>query len=238
MTDAASRYDRPDGPCGANAHLGAHSLVYQLLLAVSDFVSSSRRSLRLPLRCVAVVEAPQRSVEGHSEDVGSRGCCLVLPGPLAPGSQVRVILWHDAGARVLAVEAKVVWASEGAPWRHGVAFTSAARPEAEPWFDNLLEAHTDLLHADQVPDRLRLDWRLRPAGQVDAAPLGVDEAAVYRLASSRPTVADLQSRLGPDWTRAKRALFALLTRGVLTLDDASPAGPARGPVGSWPDRRL
>jgi hypothetical protein len=38
-------------------------------------------------------------------------------------------------------------------------------------------------------------------------------------------VADLRQRLGPDWSRAQRALFALLSRGLLTLDAAEAGNP-------------
>jgi len=193
---------------------------------VTDFISSSRKSLRVPLRCTAWVEAGEVACEGHTEDMGPRGCRLVLPSRLEPGTLLRVMLWHDLGERVLGVSAKVIWSSTEAPWRHGVAFASADRAAAEPWFERVLEGHPELLLEDAVPDRLALACRVHPTGQAaPSAPLGVEEATVLRLAAGRPSVAELQDRLGADWTRAQRALFSLLMRGDLAIDAGPPADP-------------
>jgi hypothetical protein len=200
---------------------------------VTEFISSSRKSLRVPLRCTAWVEAGGPGCEGHTEDVGPRGCRLVLPARLEPGTVLRVMLWHDLGARVLGVSAKVVWAATAAPWRHGLSFSPADRAASEPWFERVLEAHPELLHEDRVPDRVPLSSRVHLTGrEAPPPPLDVEEATVLRLAAGRPSVADLQARLGADWTRAQRALFALLMRGAVAIEQGGPPPPAPPAAGA------
>jgi hypothetical protein len=48
-------------------------------------------------------------------------------------------------------------------------------------------------------------------------------------------VAELQDRLGADWTRAQRALFSLLMRGALVLAPGAPDGPVP-PASAAPHR--
>ena len=202
---------------------------------MTEFLSSSRKSLRVPLRCTAWIELGDLACEGHTADLGPRGCGLVLPTRLEPGAPVRLMLWHDLGARVLGVTATVVWSAAEAPWRHGLCFAPADRDAAEAWFDRVLGAHPELLLEDQAPDRVPLASRIHPTDRPrPAGPLGVEEAAVLRLAAGRPSVAELQARLGTDWTRAQRALFSLLTRGHLTVEpgprgETGRAAPASGP---------
>ena len=193
---------------------------------MTEFISSSRKSLRVPLRCTAWIEAGALACAGHTEDVGPRGCRLVLPSRLAPGTPLRVMLRHDLGARVLGISAKVVWVTTEAPWRHGLAFAPSDRAASESWFERVLERHPELLLEDRAPDRVALGSRLRPTGQaVPGAQLGVEESTVLRLAAGRPSVAELQDRLGADWSRAQRALFSLLMRGALTIEAAAPDEP-------------
>jgi len=59
----------------------------------------------------------------------------------------------------------------------------------------------------------------------EAPRLGDEEAVVLRFACAQPTLAQLQRVLGPDWSRAQRALFHLLGRGTLTLDEAEAGDP-------------
>ena len=200
---------------------------------MSEFISSSRKSLRLPLRCPAWIELGELACEGWTEDLGARGCRLVLPTRLEPGTVVRLMVWHDLGARVLGLSATVIWTSTEAPWRHGLSYATADRADAEAWFERVLAGHPELLLEDQVPDRVALTRRVHPTGRAGpAAPLGVEEATVLRLAAGRPSVAELQDRLGADWTRAQRALFSLLRRGDLALDAGAPAEPRPAPAGA------
>lgn len=193
---------------------------------MTGFIVNARKSLRLPLRCTAWCEGGGRAGQGHTEDLGPRGCRLVLGEPLAPGERVRLMLWHDLGGSMLGVQATVVWVSPAEPWRHGLAFAPPDRAAAERWFETVLEGHPELLLDDPVPDQVPLSSRIHPTG-LPAAALGVEESTVLRLAAGRPSVAELQERLGADWTRAQRALFSLLARGTVTLGEEGDPAPAQ-----------
>jgi len=193
---------------------------------VADFIMNPRRSLRLPLRCAARLSVDGVSCDGHTEDLGARGCRLVAPTRLPPGSHVGLHLACEGAAGTLLVDARVVWSTSEPPWRHGVTFAAPDVPRAEAWFDELAASHGELLHQVRVPDRLQLGARLfvTPAPEVSPA-LGDEEAVVLRFACGQPTVAQLQRVLGPDWSRAQRALFHLLGRGAITLDEAEAGDP-------------
>lgn len=196
-----------------------------------DFITNPRRSLRLPVRCAARISMDGAGCDGHTEDFSGRGCRLVTPTRLTEGSRVELHLACEGVPDPLAVGGHVVWGQREPPWRHGVAFADGDRPRAEAWFDELASHHAELLHEGRVPDQLRLGARLfvTPA-PATPPPLGDEESVVLRYACGQPTLAQLQRVLGPDWSRAQRALFKLLERGTLTLD----AGEAGDPQG-WRD---
>jgi len=195
---------------------------------VADFITNPRKSLRLPVRCGARISVDGVGCDGHTEDCGPRGCRLVSPSRLAEGSHVGLHLACEGVAGSLVVDAEVVWGEREPPWRHGVIFSSADLPRAEAWFDALAEHHAELLHEQRVPDRLQLGARLFVTEVPEAPPrLGDEESVVMRFACGQPTLAQLQRVLGPDWSRAQKALFHLLGRGTLTLD-AAEAGDPKG----------
>jgi hypothetical protein len=73
---------------------------------------------------------------------------------------------------------------------------------------------------------VQLAARLYVTQAPEVAPrLGDEESVVLRLACGQPTVAQLRQVLGPDWSRAQRALFALLGRGAVTLDESEAGDP-------------
>jgi hypothetical protein len=193
---------------------------------VAGFITNQRKTLRFQLRCPAQVAADQVLLDGHTEDIGSHGCRLVMDRRLEPRTTLRLFVDGPHRAPPLRIEALVVWVGSGPACRHGMAFAVADRPAAQRWFDTLAEEHPELLFHDRVPDRVELAARLFVA-PVPAEPtlLGDEEAAVVRLACSGATVADLRERLGADWSRAQRALFALLSRGLVTLDEAEAGDP-------------
>lgn len=185
-----------------------------------------RRSLRLPLRCAARLTVDGVGCDAHTEDFGGRGCRLVAPTRLPVRADVGLHLASEGVSRTLAVGARVVWSATEPPWRHGVTFPAGDVPRAEAWFDELAALHAELLHLVRVPDRLALGARLyvTPA-PATPPPLGDEESVVLRYACGQPTVAQLQRVLGPDWSRAQRALFSLLGRGAVTLDEGEAGDP-------------
>jgi hypothetical protein len=194
---------------------------------VSGFISNQRKTLRFQLRYPAQVAAADELLHGHTEDIGSHGCRMVMGRRLEPRTPLRLLVNGPHPERPLWVEALVVWAGSGPDCRHGMAFAVVDRPAAQHWFDALAEEHPELLFHDRVPDRVELAARVFVAPvPPEVTLLGDDEAAVVRLACSGATVADLRERLGTDWSRAQRALFALLSRGLVTLDEAEAGDPA------------
>jgi hypothetical protein len=193
---------------------------------VTDFITNPRKTLRLALRCAVRVEADGAGCDGYTEDLGGSGCRVVLPTRLGDASHLRVHLSAAVAPDHLAVGATVRWGEACPPWRHGLAFDAADRPRAEDWFDEIALHHSELLHEVRVPDRLRLAARLYVTPAPPAPPrLGDEETVVLQLACGQPTVAQLQRVLGPDWSRAQRALFALLGRGTITLDQLEAGDP-------------
>lgn len=201
-------------------------LLHQRPRRVTDFIANPRRALRLQLRCAAHIQADGEVCLGTTEDLGARGCRLVAPTRLAAGSQLQLRLTCEGASGPLALRAAVVWEEPGPPWRHGVVFAAGDRGRAETWFDELAEHHSELLHLVRVPDRLELKARLYVTAAPATAPaLGDEEKVVLRLACGQPTLGQLQRVLGPDWSRAQRALFALIGRGTVTLDALEAADP-------------
>lgn len=191
-----------------------------------DFIMNPRRSLRLPVRCAARIAVDGVACDGHTEDLGPRGCRLVAPTRLPRGSQVVLRLACEGVLASLVVDGQVVWSEAEPPHRHGIVFSPGAVPRAEAWFDEVAANHSELLHQLRVPDRLQLGARLFVTPAPEAAPrLGDEESVVLRYACGQPTVAQLQRVLGPDWSRAQKALFHLLGRGTLTLDEAEAGDP-------------
>jgi hypothetical protein len=192
---------------------------------VPEFISNQRKALRLPLRCTAQVEIGDDRHAGQTEDVSSSGCRLITTQRLEPGMTLR--LWLEApGTKArLEVSALVVWTSSWPGNRHGLAFALSDRPRAHGWFDSLLESNQELLFEDRVPDRVPFLARVYVTPYRPVA-VGDEEEAVLRVACSQTTLRELRERLGPDWGRAQRAFFALLTRGVLTLDVSEAGDPS------------
>ena len=193
---------------------------------MTAFISNHRKTLRFRLRCSAQVAAGGMLLDAHTEDIGSHGCRMVMGRRLEPRTPLRLFVDGPRQAPPLWVEALVVWAGSEPAYQHGMAFAVEDRPAAQRWFDGLAEQSPELLFQDRVPDRVELQARVFVAPvPPQPTPLGDEEAAVVRLACSGATVADLRERLGPDWSRAQRALFALLSRGLLTLDAAEAGNP-------------
>ena len=172
------------------------------------------------------VESYGADCDGHAEDVSATGCRLVTPAPLGDRSHLRLRIAADCSPAPLALGATVIWTGDEPPFRQGVHFDPADHARAGAWFDDLAASHAELLHQVRVPDRLQLGARLYVTEAPRQAPrLGDEEAVVLRFACGQPTVAQLQRVLGPDWSRAQRALFQLLGRGAVTLDQAEAADP-------------
>jgi len=193
---------------------------------VPEFISNPRKALRVPLSRVAHLAVGERRLEGRTEDVGARGCRVVTAFPLEPDTTVHLLLDGSDAASALRVEARVVWTTANGGCHQGLSYAVADRPAADAWFDAVAEADPELLMFDRVPDQVPNAARVYVASS-QPGPVSDDEAALLRLAFAQASVAELRDRFGDDWARAQRSLFALLDRGVITLDPAE-AGDAAG----------
>jgi PilZ domain len=192
---------------------------------LTEFITNPRKALRLPLCCEVHLGVGETYLEGHTEDVGARGCRIVTALPLEPDTRVHLTLEGSGAASRLRVDARVVWSAANGAWHHGLSYVVADRPTADGWFDALAEAHPELLFFDRVPDRVPNAARVYVAAP-QPGPVSADEAALLLLACTQASVAELRDRFGDDWARAQRALFALLARGVITLDPTEAGDPA------------
>jgi hypothetical protein len=192
---------------------------------VTDFITNPRKALRLPLRCGAVIHGDEGTVHCATVDVSLLGCHLVTSLALAVGERVWLRLTEPRLRHDLSVGGTVVWAGQEPGGHAGVRFDEGAQPQVERWLDTIAGEQLDLLHHERVPDRIELGVRLYPVSPPELPPeLGDEESVVLRLVCRQPTVGDLQIRLGADWSRAQRALFSLLTRGLVTLDPGEAGG--------------
>jgi hypothetical protein len=191
---------------------------------MTPFIANARRDLRLPIHLEAQIAVARVGYLGRTEDVGARGCRILAPLRLLTGTPLRVVIIEAGASAMLSVGGVVVWRQDAAGWRYGVAFAEEDAHLAEAWFDDVAARHAVLLEHDRVPDRVRLVDRVTLAKPAQGS-LTPDEALLVRLAGSSPTVADLRLALGHCWSRAQRALFSLLNRGVVALEPARPGEP-------------
>jgi hypothetical protein len=196
---------------------------------LNGFIVNPRKSLRLPVRCTAWLDVGLAGGWSTStEDVGAQGCRVVAPEKLRRDARVQLDLTCPRSTARLAVHGRVAWVASDRPWRVGVDYAPPDRPAAARWFDEVLAQHRELLASaeDRVPDRIAFRTLLY-VGRLPEGAVHFDdeEAAVLQLVSARPTVADFQRAMAVDWTRAQRALFSLLARGLVTLDRAKAGDP-------------
>ena len=193
-----------------------------------DYVANPRRAPRAPTRCAARVEVGRQAIATETEDVGPHGCQVVMPAPLTVGQALRVTVQAPAGGAPLAVPARVIWTSSRAPWRAGLAFDASVYPATTQWWERLLASNPGLANFRRVPDRLPLDAMVYLGPPPRFTDFTDDELQVMSRVANGTTVADLQARMGDRWGTGRRMLFALLSRGLLTLSKG-----AASHVGVW-----
>jgi len=191
---------------------------------VTDFISNARRDLRIPLRLDVQLAVASVGHQGHTEDVGARGCRVLAPVRILTGTHLRLLLVSGGATGSLSVGATVAWRQDGPAWRHGMTFAAADADRAAAWFDKVVEGHTALLHRDRVPDQIQVGDRVYVA-RTPVDPPSAEEALVLRFACPRASVADLRAALGARWSRAQRALYALLNSGVVAIERGGTGGP-------------
>ena len=162
-------------------------------------------------------------------DFGPQGCQLFAPRPYHRGEPVKLVLSSERLEEELAVTGTVAWAANKEPWHLGVAFDAACLHAASRWFDLLAAAYPGLADYGASPRELELAATLR-LGPVPTVPpeLGAADAALLREVGDGVTVAELLRRQDTASPAAAGPIFALLGRGLITLD---PAGVSA--AGEW-----
>jgi hypothetical protein len=194
---------------------------------VSEYLVNPRRSARAPSRCTVLVHAPSSAWKAETEDIGVMGCQLVAPEAVGRGQRLLMIFANPKVQGTLQVEGQVAWGSSQPPWRIGVSFAEASRVPAERWFAKLVSAHPGLAGARRVPDRLPIDAMLflspPPTFLVDFTP---EEVEVLRHVASGIVIGALRTRLASRWNVTLRAIFSLLSRGLVTVSRSASAHPS------------
>jgi hypothetical protein len=212
---------------------------------VTGFIVNPRKAVRIPVQCDAWLLAGRRGWTTRTEDVGAHGCRVLAPERIREGDEVHLDLTCPRSPSKLEVRGRVAWAGGGGPWRLGIAYAVPDQAAASSWFDEVLRSHGQLRWSgsDRVPERIGLHTLLFVGPFPRGSPqLGDEEAAVLLLACARPTAKQFRQAMAADWTRAERALFALLARGLVTLDRSKEGDAAawraflRGwaPTGGYP----
>jgi hypothetical protein len=203
--------------------------------SVPEYLDNPRRAVRAPLRCRAVVSRQSGPVETSTEDIGARGCQLILPSPLARGDSVGLTISAQHHPDTLRIAARVAWVSPRAPWRLGVAFAAASLPEAARWMETLVSVDPGARDFRRPPERVPLDATvylgLHPGAVADFT---LDEVTVLRVVGLGLPLRTVRERLTLGWPRMQRAIFSLLTSQALTLSRAASSHPSawRGVIGS------
>jgi hypothetical protein len=74
----------------------------------------------------------------HTEDLGAGGCRITVLRPLDKGAAVTVRLTSDRTKLEASGQATVAWASQGEPYRVGLAFTDGLAEQVIPFMLALL----------------------------------------------------------------------------------------------------
>jgi hypothetical protein len=192
---------------------------------VTDYIVNPRRAPRAPSRCRAKVQAQGQSWEAETEDIGPHGCQLVAPAPLPKGTALQLAVLAPGAREALRLTGRVAWVGSQPPWRLGISFDEAARPSATRWFEALVAGNPGLGNFRRVPDRLPVDAMVFLALPPRFADFTKDELEVLRHVAGGATIAALRTRLVERWPALQRILFALLSRGLLTVSRGAAAHP-------------
>ena len=197
---------------------------------MTAFIENPRRSPRAPVRCEGRIALRAGGYfPSPTSDYGSRGCQVVAPQELPPGTRVFVELRNERIAAPVQLAGRVAWIAKQAPWRMGVAFDEASLPAAEGFFVRLAAAYPGIDTYGQAPDRIPDDAPVAPTAPPELEPLlSEDEALVLRALGPGLRVSALRAKLGSEFGRALHGVFSLLGRKYLRIGD-----PDRASAAAW-----
>jgi hypothetical protein len=193
-----------------------------------EYLENPRRTPRQPLRCHAWLVLPSGNVETATEDVGARGCQIVLPEAVERGRTVCLVLEAPRGVATLQVNGRVAWVSPRAPWRVGVAYAAGDLAKAAQWLDGVRRVAPELFPARRTPERVALEAMVY-LGQVPRlVDFGEEDLALLGRVGTGLRLGELRTGAGREWPARHRRFFALLEQGHLTLSRAAASHP-----GAW-----
>ncbi|HYD53290.1 MAG TPA: PilZ domain-containing protein, partial [Gemmatimonadaceae bacterium] len=191
-----------------------------------EYLENPRRVPREPVRCRAQVLSPLGKVETTTEDVGARGCQVVLPAAIQQGQAVALTLSAPRLASNLRVGGRVAWVSPRAPWRVGIAFTPESLGEAARWMETLRQTAPELLGgARRLHEKVAVEAMVFLGVAPRLADFTEDERTVLGTVWAGLKVGELRAKFASRWPRMQRSFFALLAQGHLTLSRGAAAHP-------------
>jgi hypothetical protein len=191
-----------------------------------EFLDNPRRVPRDAVRCRASVASAAGAMETTTEDIGSRGCQVVLPAAMQRGAVVTLTLQAPRFPVALRIEGRVVWVSPRPPWRVGIAYSASGLAEAARWMEGFRQASPELFVRERRPiERVPVDAMVFLGVAPKLADFTEDELTVLRTIASGQRVAELRTALSGCWPRMQRSLFSLLSKGYATLSRAAAAHP-------------
>ncbi len=193
-----------------------------------EFILNPRRTPRAAVRCEARIALKEGGFwASPTSDYGPRGCQVLAPVRLEPGSRVFVELVNERVPRHAALAGHVAWTARQAPWHMGIAFDGGSEGAAGSFFTLLTAAYPGIDTYGQAPDRIPEDAALAPAPPPPLAPQLTDDEAALLAALGPGLRADLlRARLADGWERAVHAIFSLLGRRYVVVGAPDEAAAA------------
>jgi hypothetical protein len=192
-----------------------------------EFLENPRHSSRSPVRCQAKVSLPSGTVETSTEDIGARGCQLVLMEPPQRGALMDIVLNAPGHSPSLHIDGRVAWVSQCPPWRVGIAYLPGSLAAATKWIEGLRSSSPSLFPPPRALERVAVDAFVYLGSVPRLVDFSTDEVELLKTVAAGMRVADLRSSFALGWQRGQRAFFSLLAQGHLTLSRGSASHPLR-----------
>jgi hypothetical protein len=191
-----------------------------------EYLENPRRTPRQPLRCRAWLVLPSGNVETATEDVGARGCQIVLPGAVERGRTLCLMLEAPRGVGTVQVNGRVAWVSPRPPWRVGVAFGAGDLTRTAQWLEGVRRNAPELFPARRTPERVALEAMFYLAQVPRLVDFGEEDLAFLGRVGTGLRLGELRTGAGREWPALHRRFFALLEQGHLTLSRAAASHPS------------
>ncbi len=192
-----------------------------------EYLENPRRVPRVEVRCEARILLASGVVDTTTEDIGSRGCRVVLPAPARRGDPVGLALSAPRYPLTLRVDGRVAWVSAQAPWQTGIAYAAQVLPEAARWYEGLRQSAPELFTLRRPLQRLPVDGMIFLGPVPHLTSFREDELTVLRTIGTGIQVGELRTALSRAWPRMHRALFTLVAQGHVILSRALATHPLR-----------